>query len=128
MKDPKSVLNKVNRLLKDAESIKQFLIALVEQEEQARALKDADTVTCLYCKQQVASDSLIRGVCKSSCYYEARRRVTEGKTTWEALEKANLILPVGATKIGRPKSSKLSKTEIERLEKLASKSSSRKSS
>ena len=128
MKDAKSVLNKVNRLLKDAESIKQFLIALVEEEEKASALKDVDTVTCLYCKRQVASDNLIRGVCKNSCYYEARRRVNEGKTTWEALEKANLILPVGATKIGRPKSSKLSKTEIERLEKLASKNSGRKSS
>ena len=128
MKNPKSVLNKVNRLLKDAESIKQFLIALVEQEEQARALKDADTVTCLYCGQQVASDSLIRGVCKSSCYYEARRRVSEGDTTWESLVEANLILPVGATKMGRPKSSKLPADKIKHLRKVAKKNSTRKSS
>ena len=129
MKDAKSILKVVNRLSKDLEAIKEFLIEIIEQKNTIEKKIYGEDYVCLYCKQPVATGKdLVRGICKASCYHEARRRVAEGKTTWEALEKANLILPVGATKIGRPKSSKLSKTEIERLEKLASKNSGRKSS
>lgn len=129
MKDAKSILKRVNRLAKDLETIKEFLVELIEQENTIGKKTYGEGYVCLYCKQPVATDKdLVRGICKSSCYHEARRRVAEGKTTWEALEKANLILPVGATKIGRPESSKLSKSELERLEKLASKNSGRKSS
>lgn len=129
MKNPKSILKVVERLSADLEAIREFLVEVIEQKNTIEKEIYSEDYVCLYCKQPVATGKdLVRGIHKASCYHEARRRVAEGNTTWEALEKANLILPVGATKLGRPKSSKLSKTEIERLKKLASKNSGRKSS
>lgn len=128
MKDLKAILSKVERLAETADAVRKSLIALIEQHD-ADTQSDKQSDICLFCKKPVKPGTAVtRGICRSTCYREARQMVVENKTTWEALEKANLILPVGRTKTGRPKARKLSKTEIERLEKLASKSSGRKSS
>lgn len=128
MKDLKAILNKVESLAEAADAVRKSLIKLIEQHN-ADTQSDEQSEICLFCKKPIETGTAVtRGICRSTCYREARRMVVENETTWEALEKADLILPVGKTKTGRPKARKLSKTEIERLEKLASKSSSRKSS
>lgn len=126
MKDLKAILAEVESLTETAETIKNSLLKLIEQQNADAESTDEDSI-CLFCKKPIKTGSAVtRGICRSTCYREARRMVVENETTWETLEKANLILPVGATKIGRPIRTKLSKEAMEQLEQANRKHSCRK--
>ena len=59
----------------------------------------AAPASCLSCRKREAHT---RGVC-ASCYRRLVKQVSEGKTTWAALEAAGLLAPVKPRLAGRRK-------------------------